>query len=184
MSNNLWSLLKSSAKRLTPECPSWSGFSVDEGLAVGGFGVAKITPFSSGLFEFEGNLPVVLIPVFWDGSRFPRFDSDLIDLFAFRPSNPREWWLFRNDADMLGTTNGLYLGEPLIVHTDPVSWIRSKGKGVFVLDWKRAAPRLRCVENIVVSTDDISFAQTVRTRLGQVSDIPKIYLYQNIAEAA
>lgn len=177
IAHDLWPELHTAAKNLSPEHFKRLGITVDAAIAAGGMGTAKVTPLADGLFEPGGNMPVCLLPVF-DGpvpeSGTPWPDSRLIDIAVFHLSKPEEVWLRRGDAVLLheGAADELYLDEPLRIHPTPLSWLRAGAEGCVVLDWKRAASRLRCVA--AIDADDVEHARGIQRRLHQPSPMPDI----------
>lgn len=182
---DLWPELDWAAKNLSPEHLKRLGITVDHAVAAGGLGAALITPLSDGLFEPGGNMPVCLLPVFAGPKPEPgaqRPDNCLIDIAAIRFSEPGEIWLRRGDADLLHecAADELYLEEPLRIHRTALSWLQAGAEGCVVLDWKRAAPRLRTVATLIV--EDTAHGQTVRHHLQQQLRIPQIQVPQSTVE--
>ena len=102
------------------------------------------------------------------------FDRDgrAADIVAWRtgPEPFAASWLGR--AGLLGEENldGCRMGEPLMVHPDPMAWLRSGREGVVVVDAIRAGPLLRQAGEMVVD------CHRERNRLNAIMrvDLPKI----------
>lgn len=175
----LWPDMLSAARNLRPEHLVRLGISADNALAAGGLGALKISTHQGGLFEPGGDLNAAILPVYWgsipsEGN--PVFDWELIDALAFNPSKPDQWWLRRGDADLLGAgaLDHLYLDAPLQIHRTPLDWLRSGAQSCVVLNWQRAAPRLRSVSTLVA--EDADHARDIRNQLQQTLSIPEIRL--------
>ena len=113
-------------------------------LGCGMPGIASIKPTRDGHFEFaEGGLTAVIIPAY-NGlpgmldANAERHVEELVDLVAVALDRPERYWRRRGEALVLGAA---YLeiagqeGEPVPVFSTPISWLRSGGAGVVVLDW-------------------------------------------------
>ncbi|GEO83039.1 hypothetical protein [Pararhodospirillum oryzae] len=67
---------------------------------------------------------------------------ELFDLVAFRPDQPGWWWV-RNDSVLLNgveVERAMFFEDPLIIHPDPLEWMKAAGKGVVILDWGAFLP--------------------------------------------
>ena len=107
-------------------------------------GLAKIRPTRDGRFEFvEDGLTAVIIPVYNTipgilGTNADRHVEHLVDLVAVDVDRPDKFWRRRGEALVLGLA---YLeiagqeGEPVPVFKNPMTWLRSGGDGIVVLDW-------------------------------------------------
>lgn len=143
----------------------------------GGFGVARVAPQGSGLYELDGEgEAAVVLPVYADHapSRMNEVPAALpVDLVAWRPEKPSAWWLRSGEAWLLGAGALLDVqqleGERAIVRqdnrtmrgtapvpdapalrlfSDPLQWLRSECAGAVVLNWALAACDLAAVEHI------------------------------------
>ncbi len=133
-----------------------------------GFGVARAAPVGDGLYEpGEGELHL-LLPVFEDG--------ELIDLCAFRSSDPLNWVLRTGLGWALGLEDGM---EPLSwqesvgLAVSPLEWLRDGATGVCVLDWD--APEVRYLSDLphlVCSSDEL--ATQLRAALARPVRFPSI----------
>jgi hypothetical protein len=98
-------------------------------------GVAKVQTSPDGFYEpgDDGTDAVIIAegrpaPPIWDG---------LDDLIAFQPEAPGRWWRRRGEVKILGGHN-LRHGStlPVIVHENPLSFLRGGARGVCVIDWR------------------------------------------------
>ena len=107
-------------------------------------GLAPIKPIRNGLFEFNDNgRPAIIYPAY---DTIPslvvanpeRQFEELRDLVAVDVDRPDRFWRRRGDALVLGNA---YLeiagdqGEPVPVFRNPITWLRSGGAGIVILDW-------------------------------------------------
>ena len=113
-------------------------------LACGMPGLAATKPTCDGLFEFaEGGHPAIIIPAYdtdpWLlDANAERHVEHLVDLVAADVDHPDRFWLRRGEALILGNAYLEIAGqenEPLPVFRNPITWLRSGGEGVVVLDW-------------------------------------------------
>jgi len=76
--------------------------------------------------------------------------------------------------------DGARLGEPLVVHPDPMAWLRSGREGVVVVDAIRAGPLLRQAGEMVVDS------HRERNRINAIMrvDLPKIIVRSHIRVVA
>ena len=85
-----------------------------------------------------------------------RHVEHLVDLVAVDLDHPDRYWRRRGEALVLG---GAYLeiagqeGEPVSVFRNPMSWLKSGGAGVVVLDWDWARDLLLGYELIAEDLD-------------------------------
>lgn len=144
---------------------------------VGGFGVARIAPQTSGLYELDdAGEAVVVLPVYC-GHAPSRANglpsSPPVDLLAFKPERPAAWWLRSGETALLGMGalhdaqdaacerammqqwNRTMKGEapvpdapPLRLYSDPLEWLRADCAGAVVVNWSLAQYDLEGVERI------------------------------------
>lgn len=122
----LWPEMHRAARNYIPERLNKFGIMPEHSVAVGGLGVASISPTSDGLFEIAGAVRAVLLPVYWGAiptEKTPVPDRELEDILAFDPREPEKYWLRRGDAPLLGAgaLDGLYLGAELKIYRNPLS---------------------------------------------------------------
>jgi hypothetical protein len=94
------------------------------------FGIVKAEPFGNDLYQPGQGITHVVLPVIEDGA--------LIDLCAFRSSNPSTWFLRTGNGWALGLQDGAgrYMwGVPPHVVATPLDWMRGDCSGVCILDW-------------------------------------------------
>lgn len=100
---------------------------------------AKISPDGFYVPDDDG-VDVVIVaegqpePPIWDG---------LDDLIAFQPKNPMCWWRRRGDVQILGTHNLQRRSlSPIVIHENPLSFLRAGARGVCIVDWRIDPERL------------------------------------------
>ncbi|GEO82016.1 hypothetical protein [Pararhodospirillum oryzae] len=67
---------------------------------------------------------------------------ELFDLVVFRPDQPGRWWS-KNESVLLNGSEverATFFEDPLVIHPDPLEWMRAGGQGVVILDWGRFLP--------------------------------------------
>ena len=108
-------------------------------------GLADVKPTRDGRFEFteDGRVAVIVpcydpIPGMLDANP-ERHVEHLVDLVAVDLDRPDWFWRRRGEALILGAA---YLdlaaeyGEPLPVFSTPITWLKSGGAGIVILDWE------------------------------------------------
>ena len=107
-------------------------------------GSSNIRPTRDDRFEFaEDGQPAIIVPCcdglpFILGANPERHVEQIVDLVAVDVDEPDRFWRRRGEALILGAA---YLdiaaqeGEPIPVFRNPVTWLRSGGGGIVVLDW-------------------------------------------------
>ena len=109
-------------------------------------GIAPIKPLRNGRFEFtEANqgAPAMIIPAYDTipgmlDANPERHVEHLVDLVAVDVDRPDRFWRRRGDAVVLGAAYLEIAGQelaPVPVFSTPLSWLRSGGTGVCILDW-------------------------------------------------
>ena len=107
-------------------------------------GLSKINVASCDTFEFaENGRPAVIIPAYdiipgMIDANPERHVEELRDLVAVDVDHPDRFWRRRGEALVLGNAFLEIAGqelEPVPVFSTPISWIRSGGAGVCILDW-------------------------------------------------
>jgi len=64
--------------------------------------------------------------------------TGVVDLVAWRTSDPGKWWIRRGIAPVLGKESierAAHYGEPLALHASPLDWLRANRQGAVVLNW-------------------------------------------------
>jgi hypothetical protein len=137
-------------------------------------GAARVNLSRDGaLWEPHGPHGSLLLAVFEGG--------ELIDIAAFTTAQP--------DRVALRIGQGAVLGEERIeqaeraalagrrvalrVFADPMEWLRHRGEGVCVVDWKRALPRLRGLGERVSLRCAPGFDRVVAARIAR-GDLPGV----------
>jgi hypothetical protein len=100
--------------------------------------------------------------------------DDLIDIIAWRPSQPSRWWFRTGHAAMLGEDAYLasrMLDEALIVHPTPEAWCRAGQCGSCILDGKFRQHLLGLAE---IRFSDRAHCRAVRKELARPEHLPRI----------
>lgn len=119
----------------------------------------------------EHGEPAIVHPVHDDGPY-----SDIIDVVAWRPSEPARWWLRTGAAIMLGehAVRHAYVYErPLSIHRTPLRWLAAYGNGAVILDWRACRPEL--MEMVGFQAEDFDHGIEIqRTLRWPVPTLPPI----------
>ncbi len=125
-------------------------------------GLAKIKPTRDGRFEFAEDGQATLIVPAYDcipgmlDANAERHVEELRDLVAVDVDRPDRYWRRRGEAVILGNAYLEIAGEelqPVPVFKTPLSWLRSGGAGIVVLDWDYARDLLLDHELIAEDVD-------------------------------
>ena len=135
-------------------------------------------PSEPGLYCVGGDVPHLLLPVFdnWE----------LIDLVAFRSSEPERWLLRTGLGWSLGLERGLERhtwGDPVRLAVSPLEWLQGGAEGLALLDW--SAPEvhyLTGVPHLVCSNS--TQAGMLRKALTRPVRFPTITLQNEEAQLA
>lgn len=143
------------------------------GVEAWGYGVVRASAGEDGLYLPGDGPPHLILPVIEQGG--------LIDLVAFRSSEPKNWRLRTGLGWALGLDVGmdrLSQGHPVPVHETPLDWLRAKMAGIVILDWESpdihgllAIPRLSC------ATPEL--ARMLRAALTRPAYLPQISVREN-----
>ena len=129
---------------LDPGAKVRSELAPDFWIGCGMPGIATIKPNPGGLFEFaENGLAAVIVPAYDTipgllGADAERHVEELRDLVAVDIDRPDRFWHRRGKAVILGNAYLEIAGhecEPVPVFKNPLTWLRSGGAGVCILDW-------------------------------------------------
>ncbi len=110
-------------------------------------GLADIRPIRDGRFEFTDNgRPAIIVPAYdcipgMLNANPERHVEHLVDLVAVDVDHPDRFWRRRGEAVVLGNAYLEIAGEtraPVPVFSTPISWFRSGGAGIVILDWDYA----------------------------------------------
>ena len=152
----LWldSAVPSGATRIRSDLPE------DFLLGVGMPGIASIKPTRDGRFEFaEDGLTAIIVPAYntipgnLDANPAAHVEH-LVDLVAVDLDHPERYWLRHGQAVLLGVA---FLevagqeGEPVPVFSTPISWLKSGGAGVCVLNWNYVRDLL--LDHLLIAED-------------------------------
>lgn len=156
-------------------------------------GVARIrlgestTPDLPGIFEPHHNgHPAILVrvseidrPIFRDdGGGLEPLDT-IIDLLAWRPDQPDRLYMRTGEADNLNPEairRAWECDRVLVVHRNPLEWLRGNGAGTVVLNWLRPPATLLNCRRIVCG-DRYTLA---RLKLALAKPGPKIRLWEGV----
>jgi len=125
-------------------------------------GLANIGVIRDGRFEFtEGGLTAIILPAYdcipgMLDANPERHVEELRDLVAVDLDRPDRFWRRRGDAVVLGNAYLEIAGqecEPVPVFKNPLSWLRSGGAGIAILDWDYARDLLLDHELIAEDLD-------------------------------
>ena len=104
-------------------------------------GMGRLRLTRAGLYEPDTDgFEAVILPVF-EG-------DETIDLLAFRPGQPRTWWLRRGIAEFLGWNNFVerFVSDCVTVRATPMSWLEAGEDGTVILSWEAARRELLHVD--------------------------------------
>jgi hypothetical protein len=99
------------------------------------FGIASAQPDGSHLYQPGDGPTHVVMPVMEMG--------DIIDLIAWRSTNPAKWYWRTCAGWALGADwlNPRWDEDPVRLYATPLDWLAGAGQGICILDW--AAPEVR-----------------------------------------
>lgn len=125
------------------------------------------------LFSFGEGGPAVVFPVHDEAMR-------PVDLIAWRPSEPRRWWLFLDHGAVLGAPNvanpASYAYGPLKVHPGPLEWLQAGCQdGVALLNPDRAGAVLRKAHGPIAAMD-LAHAQRLERALAPAITADRILI--------
>lgn len=99
-------------------------------LGLNRWGVIRASEGEDGLYILGEGEPHLVLPVIDQG--------ELVDLVAFRSSDPNRWLLRRGVGWALGLESGLERhtwGDPVPLAVSPLEWLQQGADGLCVLDW-------------------------------------------------
>lgn len=134
------------------------------------FGVERIDVDDAGRWwpDPDGKAALV-VPVIERG--------ELLDIVAFRSSNPARWWWRIGCGSMLGDDllNDVWPIGPLRVVSTPLQWVCEGGEAVCVLDWGCPDYELSPMRDREgLACDTPMLAARLRKRLSQPRKVPPI----------
>jgi hypothetical protein len=134
-------------------------------------GSGEIEPIDDGCFAFADDGTSAIIVPAYAGLPFildanpERHIEHLIDLIAIETDNPGRVWRRRGEAVILGSAFldlAAEYGAPLPVYRDPLSWLKSGGHGIVILDWGWAPDLLLGLELI---SEDLNLGNRLEAAL-------------------
>lgn len=135
------------------------------------FGVARAEPIGGGLYQpSEAGLPSLVLPVLDEG--------ELVDLVAFRATDPGGWMQRRGVGWCLGIESGVgwhCWRDTIQLHATPLDWLRADGEGLCITDWAATYDirTLDVLPHIVTTSqaiaDTLQRAMTLPRRLPTIS---------------
>lgn len=141
-------------------------------------GIVRAEPVGSGLYQPGEGVPHIVLPVVEDG--------ELIDLCAFRSSQPDEWLMRVGNGWALGLHKGIgaYMwGVPPHIFRTPLDWMRGGCRGLCVLDWRSSELfQLDVFETVTVA--DEQTAQLLDKAMRRPVRVPNIQVMEAIRHAA
>lgn len=142
-----------------------------------GVGMALLR--DDGLFEPSGAGESVVVQAVHDGLDRELGDAGLIDLIAWRTSEPERWWWRWGTAWALGHELLVDdIGEPLPVVTTPCDWLAAAGEAVCLLDWSASSPAWRALRHGPALTfNDEALRLRVRNGLVQSAPMPTMEIH-------
>ena len=156
---------------LSPGAKIRSELPPDFWIGCGMPGFAGIKPTDEGRFEFaEDGLATVIVPAYDTipgnlDANPERHVDHLRDLVAIDLDRPDHFWRRRGKALVLGNAYLEIAGqecEPVLVFKNPMSWLRSGGAGIAILDWDYARDLLLDHELIA---EDLDLGNRLETTL-------------------
>ena len=127
----------------------------------GMFGVSRVRTYQDGSYEpAEDGVGAIIIGVI-------EYD-ELVDLLAFRTTDPSRWWLRLGLAVYLGEEKvdyAAFMGTSLRLFSTPLSWLRAGCTGSVILDWRFGRSLLFDVSEII--PENLQHGEEVERRLRQ-----------------
>ncbi len=122
------------------------GVGRDAAYRTGGLAVARINAGGRLWAPEPAGTPAFVLPT-WDGpapSIYQAVESPrLIDLIAWRPDDPTQWWCRLGDVDVVLGADLLDLahtaGRPISLHQTPLQWLQADCRGACMLNYCEAA---------------------------------------------
>lgn len=113
--------------------------------------------------------------------------GDLVDLVAWRTTQPERWWLrfgtgWAIGADDLGEVDR-WGGPAPMVYGSPLDWLRADCRGSVILDWSRDV-MVALQNHAAIDCANSALAATLRDAIAQTVRLPKIAVTKEIRHAA
>lgn len=119
-----------------------------------------------------GGVQALVLPVM-DG-------PELIDMVAFSPLSPDQWYLRRGDGRILGSGSGMAdwdTGiEEIRIFATPMEWMMAGGEGICVLTWDERAIRdlMFLGGKVRLMADSHALAQHIEEQMKSVPMLPDV----------
>lgn len=132
-------------------------------------------------YPHADGLPHLILPVVENGA--------LVDLLAFRSSDPGRWFLRCGLGTALGLEGGLepfawlLPHEAVPVHKTPLDWLKAGRVGLCVVDWSTPDLGQLCSIPHLACSDDL-LAAWLTAALTRPTHLPKISTQEALAHAA
>jgi hypothetical protein len=159
-------------------------------------GVARIEVANATVPSFSANgtpaplfqpnpdgIPAIVVPVSYG---YGPCELNPIDLVAWKPGSPDQWYFRRGEHGLVLGVNYLeraeLFHEPIQLHRTPLDWVRVSGDGACLLDHSPSVlDRLREVGEII--TGDFAYGLDIEKRLQRAPTIPSISIINFEKEA-
>lgn len=129
---------------LDPGADIRSGLPPEFWIGCGMLGLSTVGKFADGRFEFnDDGQPAIVIPAYDTipgllDANAERHVDHIVDLVAVDLDQPDRHWRRRGEALILGAGYRDIAAQedaPLPVYRNPLSWLKSCGDGIVMLDW-------------------------------------------------
>ena len=140
------------------------------------FGIALVSPEPSYFYQPGDGTLHVIMPVMEAG--------ELIDLIAWRSSNPARWFWRTGLGWALGAD---YLSprwddDPVRLFATPLDWLAGAGKGICILDW--SAPEIRELSALDAIEADEMIGRKLMAILSKPVRVPRMIYRKAVRHAA
>lgn len=146
------------------------------GATQAAFGISAAMPEPSYFYQPGDGPAHVIMPVTEEG--------DLIDLIAWRSSNPARWFWRTGLGWALGTDYLLprWDNGPVQLHATPLDWLAAAGEGMCILDW--SAPEIRELAALDAIEADEMIGRKLLAILSKPARLPRISYRKAVRHAA
>ena len=140
------------------------------------FGISPALPEQSHFYQPSDGPAHIVMPVMDMG--------DMIDLIAWRSTNPARWFWRTGLGWALGTDWLLprWDDEPVRLFATPLDWLAGAGKGMCVLDW--SAPEIREMAALEAIEADDMIGRKLLAILSKPVRLPRIVYRREARRAA
>ncbi len=149
-------------------------------------GVGKVA-FDGGTFvpDTQRGAPSIIAPCGFRGPNRLGWQT-VDDMVAFRPSSPNDWACRSRLCPILGEESvevARWNRIPLLLHSNPLDWLRAGGQGAVILNWHRS-PRLWLSDVSVIICDTVALGRRLSDALRQASlATPEIRISREVHRA-